>query len=123
MSKVIKTNEGANIREILNQRESTYGEFENNARIHNNLMCCLMSPSETIPSVQFSALMHITGKLARAVSGDIDYIDNWQDIAGYAQLVVDHLQKQQEQGELLLDEDDETFEKNDTSFLRNFKSK
>jgi hypothetical protein len=34
----------------------------------------------------------ICQKMARIAVGDADYLDNWIDIAGYAQLVADRLQ-------------------------------
>jgi len=101
-SKTSSNPQGKSTREILDERENTYGGFENNARIHSELLTILTKEigrrNPTIKNfpVQHSALMHITGKLARIVSGDLNYDDNWQDIAGYAQLVVDHLKKQEE---------------------------
>lgn len=37
----------------------------------------------------------IAHKLARIMNGDPNYIDNWTDIAGYAQLVVDILEQRE----------------------------
>ena len=35
----------------------------------------------------------ILHKVARILNGDPDYVDSWADIAGYAQLVVNILEK------------------------------
>jgi hypothetical protein len=94
---------GKTTREILDERESTYGGFKNNARIHTELMNVIMlhRNGESFPPLQQSALMHITGKIARMVSGNINYNDNWRDIVGYAQLVLDELERDDKTMDLL----------------------
>ena len=49
---------------------------------------------EVIPVYQKEALEMIASKIARALSGDSNHLDNWVDIAGYAQLVVQKLEKE-----------------------------
>ena len=42
---------------------------------------------------QREALEMIQHKIARIINGDPNYADSWVDIAGYAQLVVNELEK------------------------------
>lgn len=46
---------------------------------------------KTMPPDMGVALDMICHKLARIAVGDINYVDNWIDIAGYATLVADRL--------------------------------
>lgn len=45
--------------------------------------------------VKKEALAMIATKIARIVNGNSDDPDHWRDIAGYAELVVHHLEKTQ----------------------------
>lgn len=45
----------------------------------------------------YEGLVYIFQKLARIASGDPNYIDNYRDIAGYAQLIADYLEKEAEE--------------------------
>jgi hypothetical protein len=94
-TKDMKIKATMNIDGVLDERGSRYGSFEENAFVvqgikeilHNNLNWDDMKP------IQKEALDMIAHKMARIVSGDPDYIDNWVDIAGYAKLVVDNLER------------------------------
>jgi hypothetical protein len=48
---------------------------------------------QTLTPVQKQALTVIADKIARVLSGDPDYADNWHDIQGYAKLEEDRLPK------------------------------
>lgn len=48
-----------------------------------------------MPLVVREALDMLANKLSRALNGNPEYVDTWLDIAGYAQLVVDHIKGQQ----------------------------
>lgn len=54
-------------------------------------------PAPQMPGFIAESLQMINHKLARAMNGDELYIDNWKDIAGYAQLVVDILEEREAQ--------------------------
>ena len=82
--------------EILTQRGDRYGEYikvattsqeikriiSNGATMHN------MPDNDMLESLDM-----IANKIARIVNGDPYYKDSWQDIAGYAQLIVNKLDK------------------------------
>ena len=84
-----------NIQAILDERGSRYGSFLDNARISQALSSIVReefnrrrtsSAAIFIQSYQIEALEMICHKIARILSGDPYYADNWDDIAGYAQL-------------------------------------
>ena len=82
-----------NVKDVLEQRGNTYGEFKDVART-TELLSNLMPDkySERTHSMDM-ALYMIASKIARIVNGDPEHIDSWVDIAGYAQLVVNELEE------------------------------
>jgi len=84
------------VKAILQDRQKTYGDFKDVANTTHNIMNTLASARMTTGDlgsvVQLEALHMISSKLARIVNGDPSFVDSWRDIAGYATLVVDHLE-------------------------------
>jgi hypothetical protein len=85
------------IEEILEERGKRYGKFIDVAAatwaIQENLYEHMqLEKLQSLSPDQSVALDMICHKLARIAVGDADYVDNWVDIAGYAQLVADRLQ-------------------------------
>ena len=89
-------NKQTDINNILQERGSRYGSFENHAKICQTLKAVintnLISLDKHLSPDQQQALDVICDKIARMINGDPDYIDNWIDIAGYAKLVSDRLE-------------------------------
>ena len=82
-----------NVKDVLEQRGSIYGEFKDVART-TQLLFNLMYDSHSVRTHSMDmALYMIASKIARIVNGDPKHIDNWVDIAGYAQLVVNELEE------------------------------
>lgn len=83
------------LKTTLDQRASKYGEFEDNARITQELCDVIKTaPSYSkLKNEHKEALHMIFHKVARMVCGDPDYPDNPHDIAGYATLLEKHLNK------------------------------
>jgi len=94
------------LEETLKERGNRYGDFEDHAKISQNLQEVMrMSVAgndghgeqkdcwESLSDIQKQALTVIADKIARILSGDPDYADNWHDIQGYAKLVEDRLPK------------------------------
>lgn len=80
------------LKEILNERGDTYGSFVENAGVAQTLKEVIRAnENNVLDTYQQEALDQICSKISRILCGDPDYIDSWQDIAGYAQLVVDEL--------------------------------
>lgn len=76
---------------ILAERGKRYGTFLEHAKIAQQLKCgielALDERSKILAHDQKQALDVICDKIARIINGDPNYVDNWDDIAGYATLV------------------------------------
>lgn len=83
------------IKDTLKERGNKYGTFEENSRITQSLCSILKTaPSYTKLDKQHKECFHmIFHKIARAVCGDPDYVDNIHDIIGYSKLLEDYLKK------------------------------
>lgn len=81
------------IHETLKERGKRYGEFTEHAYISQALKE-IMLDNKAYKPYQSEAIEMICHKLARIKNGDADYDDSWRDIAGYAQLVVDELNRE-----------------------------
>ena len=77
----------------LAQRESTYGDYEDVAKISQFIKETLRDGKQyhNLKSFQLESLDMICNKMARIVNGDPLYHDSWHDIQGYAKLVADKL--------------------------------
>lgn len=89
-------NTSASIDETLAQRGTRYGSFKDHAEISQVLQQVMLrhaakTHKKPMPPYMVEALIMIAHKLARIVNGDPMYDDNWRDLSGYSQLVVDIL--------------------------------
>lgn len=89
------------IKEILDERGSRYGDFKDQAQLSDKLRDAFFDHygkhnSKPIEPYMMEALILIFHKLARIANGDPYYDDSWRDICGYAQLVVEELNKDKE---------------------------
>jgi len=93
------------IESTLAERGNRYGDFADHARICQQLKNTMYNANadhglqltwEKLSDVQKQALEVIADKIARILSGDPNYADNWHDIQGYAKLVEDRLPKPEE---------------------------
>lgn len=80
---------------VLSQRGGTHGDFEVGAQVAQRLKSILHSSPrwQTMSLVQREALENVTGKLARILTGDPDFLDHYRDIIGYTQLAMDSTAK------------------------------
>lgn len=80
---------------VLNERGARYGDFTHHAAVCQDLKDRMMfhkySRYERLNNVQKQALDVIADKIARILTGDPNYADNWVDIQGYARLVEERL--------------------------------
>ena len=94
------------IENTLAERGNRYGDFTDHARLCQDLKdvmtmfavvrntpnsVAVHSPWSELPATHKQALEVIADKIARILSGDPNYADNWHDIQGYAKLVEDRL--------------------------------
>ncbi len=84
-----------NIQEILDERRKTHGDFLVHSMISQNLKECLWVRDgwRRLNLMQQEALEMICHKISRVVAGDPNHADHWRDIAGYATLIVNYLEK------------------------------
>lgn len=82
------------VTQVLAERGSRYGRFEDHARIAQNLKAEMShTPGwRRLTADQREALEMVQHKVARILNGDPTYADNWVDIAGYATLVAQRLE-------------------------------
>ena len=78
---------------LLNEREKTHGKFGEVARVSRELKDSFGIVQLTLPPIHREALDMICTKMARIVCGDHNEHDHWRDIVGYAQLVLNNLDK------------------------------
>lgn len=85
------------IEQILEERGSRYGDFGSQAIITQNIKAAMRhSPNwAKLPNDMKEALEMMALKIGRILNGDPMWIDSWTDAVGYAQLVVDRLERGQ----------------------------
>lgn len=86
------------VESTLVERGKRYGDFADHAIIAQQLQDVMRKHEanglvhwKKLTYVQRQALTVIADKIARILSGDPNYADNWHDIQGYAKLVEDRL--------------------------------
>lgn len=81
-----------NITTTLAQRGTRYGTFKANSEVYMQFMQMVYASPNCregkLSPAHLHALGNIGTKLARLLTGDPNYDDNWRDIAGYATLMV-----------------------------------
>ena len=84
--------------DVLKERGERYGTFMDNANYAQLFKTIAHSAPQwnNLKADQREAIDNIMQKIARALTGNPDYDDNWIDIAGYSQLVVNRLAKDAE---------------------------
>ncbi len=89
-------NQQTNVNEMLAGREARYGTFIGHANISQYLKDAMrrLEKWDSLADDQKEALEMIAHKIARILNGDPNYADNWIDIAGYATLVANRLEKE-----------------------------
>jgi hypothetical protein len=85
------------IDQILEERGSRYGDFGSQAIITQNIKAAMRhSPNwAKLPNDMKEALEMMALKVGRILNGDPTWLDSWTDAVGYAQLVVDRLERGQ----------------------------
>jgi nucleoid-associated protein YejK len=78
---------------LLEERAKTYGSFADHAALSQALKKVLQVHPKYIdlPSDMKEALEMIMHKVARIVNGDPKYVDSWQDVIGYTELIIRRL--------------------------------
>lgn len=91
----------SDVNAVLNERGSRYGKFSDHADITQTLKQSAdhflkikhnTDLKNKLLPYQLEALDMIFHKIGRILNGDPNYVDSWQDISGYAELVVRELE-------------------------------
>lgn len=84
------------IKKILEEREKTHGDYENVATTAQEIKDAIHIGVTyyKAPSIMKESLDLFATKMARIVNGNFENLDHWEDIIGYAQLVVNTLKEQ-----------------------------
>ena len=91
------------INDILDQRQKTHGNFEKVARLDTELFSTFNTYLySSLSNEQYCAIKMILHKIARIGCGDPEFIDHWQDIIGYAQLIINSIK---DRDQILTDEE------------------
>lgn len=79
-------------------RGSVYGPFMENAKVSQTLKAFFRSQPgfQKMQLDQREAFDQTAIKMARILTGDPNYLDNWDDIAGYAKIVTDRMREELE---------------------------
>ena len=94
------------VSEITKKRGSVYGPFLHNAIVAQNIKAAMRNipdPDnegllwESLPVDVREGLDLIALKISRIVTGDGEYLDNWDDIGGYAKIVADRIRASKDQ--------------------------
>lgn len=96
------------LNDILQERGDAYGSFHTHANLTQTLTKIInqhyanMHTQEggtvaQLPYFMEEAIHMICHKIGRIANGNPLYVDSWQDIAGYAQLVVSILEQAEQQ--------------------------
>lgn len=72
--------------ELFQERQKTHGSFVDNATISQALKSVIATGVNPNNAVFQEALDMICLKISRIASGQANFKDHWDDIAGYAQL-------------------------------------
>ncbi len=74
--------------ELVAERSKTHGDFYEVAYVAQWIRNGMRARSgwERLSVAQCEALDSIAGKIARIICGDPNFVDHWDDIAGYALL-------------------------------------
>jgi hypothetical protein len=84
-----------NINDVLNERNSTYGKFIDNANITNALYEIVEPWVQNEDPYIKEGIHMVLHKISRITCGDTKYKDNWVDIIGYSQCVLDILEQEE----------------------------
>ena len=88
----------ADIKDVLDERASTHGDFIDVAEVAQQLKQTMRSaaphtrPHSDLPKIHAEALDMIASKIARILVGDQYEPDHWLDIEGYARLVRERIE-------------------------------
>ena len=84
-----------NLKQVLEEREDSYGSFKDNSLVSQNLKRAMRNAVnwDLLTPQQKEALEMVQHKISRILCGDVNYLDSWVDSIGYLQLIVNELEE------------------------------
>jgi hypothetical protein len=81
---------------VLNERETTHGDYRDTARIAQRLKDAVRREAsfDALDDTAKESLDLICTKVARILSGNSRNIDHWRDVSAYAGLIAERLERQ-----------------------------
>lgn len=89
------------VKDILQQREGTHGFYSEVSSVSQGIKMTMQIGVnwKYLKAEQRESLEMIANKIGRILSGNSDFIDHWQDIAGYASLIVKEMEDEEQPAE------------------------
>lgn len=86
------------MKNVIVERGTTHGAFAENAELVQTLKYDIKHTLnwDHLEPYQKETLEMIVHKFGRILTGDHKFVDSWRDIAGYTQLVINELEKDEE---------------------------
>jgi hypothetical protein len=81
------------VNDTLDEREDNYGNYDGVAKISQELKNVMHPYYHKLNNSQRESADMFANKLGRILNGNPNYPDSWLDIAGYAMLVYNKLEK------------------------------
>lgn len=81
------------IQALVSERAKTHGDFNDHARITQNIKSCVHNESgwRRLSLTQMEAIDMIAHKIGRILAGNPNHHDHWDDIAGYARITSERI--------------------------------
>jgi len=89
------------VKDILQERESTHGFYSEVSSVSQGIKMTMQIGVnwKDLKAEQRESLEMIANKIGRILSGNSNFIDHWQDIAGYAALIVKGMEDDEQPAE------------------------
>lgn len=83
---------------LLAERAQTHGNYITTTQIIQAIKDAIRlnpdAPFHKLDAAQRESIEMIANKMGRIISGDPNFVDHWDDIAGYARLAAEHIRSQ-----------------------------
>jgi hypothetical protein len=89
------------IDDTIREREETHGRFQDNASTSQRLKAVVRTDRNlwmSLEPIHRESIDMVFHKIARIINGDAGHADHWHDIAGYATLVEQYINKEANNG-------------------------
>jgi len=83
---------------VIEERSKIYGDFNDIAEVSQKIKdMYYVNNAQELDSIINEGVDMVIHKLSRVICGGSRYVDNFRDIQGYCQLIIDYLENQSEE--------------------------